>query len=978
MIQKMLRASWLVIVVCAIITVFFGLQLFHLRIENTTRTFMPKNDDSYQFMLDTEKEFGSMLALGVLFETKEKTILTPEYIKIISDATEKIEHVEYVENIDSLTNIDYIFGDDEGALRAAPLLTSDDEFSGTFSEMTIIKKKIIDWQEMYNRVIVNDNFTAAQMMITITASDENGEELSSAIQTKILKEIQGICEEAVKGSGLEVRYYGDPVMAHDAQEFLISDLIRLIPFVAIIVLLSLYLSFHTWSGTLLPLLTVLVSTIWSVGLSSLLGYSFTIVGSMIPVCLIACGSAYGIHVMTHYYIGLDKIEGEITRENHADAIAFGLKDVWVAVILAAITTIAGFISNISSPLIPLRSFSIFSAAGIAFSLLLSATLVPAMLYITPLSVVGKHHRRKDYLSVKIKHRLQRELARRRGKTAEEASGQTLYNLYHFFAGSKPRLAMLIFVIVLSAFFGIKHLVVNTALVNYFPPESKFRRDLAYIDENLSGTNSMALVISGNEIEGVAASEAAADTASDFGDFDFGTDASSESDFDFGNSDFDFGTDGFDFGEDGETSGSEKIIDYYRLTNPEILKAVDDMQEYLLAHNENIGKILSFTTFIKRMNQVMHVPVEGVDSAAALLSRNVSVRDMLTMLDMAYAAGGGQKATRNEIVRELEKQLNFNGLDFYEIPYYEEKYQVERRELLQDLVVQYLYLLSSDAITRFADDMTNPKAIRVQILLRSHSTVETAKLIDEINEYVAKYFPEGYTVTPTGTAALENRMSALVINSQLVSIVISLLSVFIIISLSFRSGWAGLIGTIPLSLVILMNFMVMGYIGINLDLCTSIVSSIAIGVGIDYTIHFMETYQIQRQRIYLSELEKDMKVLSETTDLSEEKRMSMAKKMSGGIVADLEEVARLTFNSSGKGIVANAIAVGLGFFVLTFSKFIILRYIGALVAVVMFTSSLFALTIIPGLLNTFDPRFMWSKDEREAYSSHIKKKEKPQE
>ena len=57
-------------------------------------------------------------------------------------------------------------------------------------------------------------------------------------------------------------------------------------------------------------------------------------------------------------------------------------------------------------------------------------------------------------------------------------------------------------------------------------------------------------------------------------------------------------------------------------------------------------------------------------------------------------------------------------------------------------------------------------------------------------------------------------------------------------------------------------------------------------------------------------------------------------------------------------------------VLLFSKFIILRYIGALIAVVMFTSSALSMTVIPGLLNAFDPKFMWSESERNAYKEKI--------
>ena len=965
MIKKMLKCSWLIIAACVAITVFFGWQLRTIKIENTSRTFMPKDDDSYQLMLKTEDTFGSMLMLGISLETKGATILTPEYVSVVKRITDRIEGVEYVENIDSLSNIDFIHGeiseDGEGTLKASSLLGDDDEYSFTAGGMKTIKQEIIDWQEMYNRVIVNDDFKATQMMITVTASTEDGEELPSETQNKILAEIKAICEEELEGSDLEVRYFGDPVMSHDARDFLMSDLINLIPFVALIVLFSLYFSFHTWSGTLMPLITVLVSTVWSVGLLCLLNFSFTIIGSMIPVCLIACGSAYGIHVMTHYYIGLDKIQGEITKENHAEAIAFALKDVWVAVLLAAVTTVAGFISNVSSPLRPLRSFSIFAASGVAFALILSITLIPAMLYVTPIKVVGKHWKNKNRLTTKIRLRLEHELARRGGKTKDEANASTLYSIYHFFAGTKPRLVILVLAIVLLSSIGVKLLIVDTAMVNYFPNTSKFRQDLAYVDETLAGSNSMYIVVKGKEKPASdAVSGSAAEESGDFGDFDFSgfdtpvvgsevasgtteTSGDASSDFgDFGDFDFSsFDTPAAETNASAEGGEVEEIKQYYSLTDPEILRAVDNLQNYLLAKHGEIGKIVSFTTFIKRMNQVMHVPVSGASGVesenADILDSPATVQNILEMLEAAYAAAGGEKASTNEIVRELERELNFNGMAYYEVPYDVEKYPVDRREELSDLVTQYLYLLSSDAITRFADDMTNPKAIRTQIQLRTHSTVDTGALIADINDYVEKYFPtDKYTVEPTGSAALEYTMSNLVINSQMVSIVFSLVMVFIIIALSFKSPLAGIIGAIPLGLVIFLNFMVMGFAGIRLDLCTSIVSSIAIGVGIDYTIHFMETYQHEREKS-----------------------------------TDSEEVTKKTFNSSGKGIVTNALAVGLGFLVLVFSKFIILRYIGILVAVVMFTSSSLAMTIIPGLLNAFDPKFMWSKEEKEAYKEKLK-------
>ncbi len=1042
MLKKMLKFSWPVIIISVLISAFFAFQLRKAVIENTSRTYMPKDGESFITLINTEDTFGSMLSLGVALETPDKTILTPEYISIIQRITDAIQTPEndddplqFVESVDSLTSVDFVYGQ-SGSMTAEPLLG--DDYTGTEEDVENIRAKIYDWQDMYNHVIITDDEKATQIMISIVPKDADGRETSSDKQTQVLRRIEQIVNRAIEGSNLLARFFGDPVLSDDAGKFMMSDLLVLIPFVALIVLLSLYLSFHTWAGTFFPLITVLMSTIWSVGIMAMLGFTFTLIASVIPVCLIACGSAYGIHVLTHYYIALGKIEGTITKDKHDDAIVAGLKDVWVAVILAAVTTVAGFISNITSPLVPLRSFSIFSAAGVAFSLILSATLIPALLHVTPVSRVTKHAAKKDHLTTKIKIRLERSLQRRMGKTEAEAQGNTMYNLYHFFAGSQPRLIVFVAVLVVLSITGIKHLVVDTALVNYFPKETDFRKDLAFVDSTLAGSNSLYFVTEGTSPLKTAldkmesdvmkgrfsavkkallalpsqenqpasqTSEEAPSSAEDLG-FDFTEESSidtsadssaEEMGFDFGEAEDsanDAASDmGFDFSEGSdESSQSEKsefdtstvegakaamlaVIEnkgskedlkaaFIKLkvavnepfkgcmTNPEILNASDGLNDYLLEEFPDVvGKVVSFTTFIKRMNQVMHVPVTDGDKIvdasteswvdpnieyAKILSQPATVKDILEMIHTSYVAAGGENASIVEVVEEVEKRLNFNGLSYYEIPYDTKKYPVASREELADLVTQYLYLLSSKNMEHFTDNMTMPSAIRTQVELRDHSTVTTGKIIKAANEYAAKHFPEGYVLKATGSAEMEHTMTAMVINSQLTSIAISLIMVFIIISLSFKSAWAGIIGAIPLALTIALNFMVMGFAGINLDLYTSIIASVAIGVGIDYTIHFMETYQQER-----------------------------------ALSSNLEEVTQNTFKKSGKGIVTNAVAVGLGFLVLLFSKFIILRYIGMLVAVVMFTSSTLAMTTIPGILNAFDPKFMWTKEQKEEYKQKIK-------
>ena len=924
--KRLLKFSWLIIAVVLIVTVFFTVQLGGIRIENSVRYFFPQKHESYKKLLQAEETFGSMNSMGISLETEMNSIITAENIDIIDRITKRLENVEFIESVDSLTGIDYIYGED-GALVAGPIV--DDDYTGTPEEVEAVRRKISDWEDMYDRVVISDNGRAAQIQAVISAD-------ATPLQTEtLLREAEKIVEEETAGSGLRVRFYGDPVINDNCKTFMLSDLMRLIPLVVIVVLITLFFSFKTLDGTVLPLLTVIISTIWTCGLMSLFNVTFTLVSSVIPVALIGVGSAYGIHVLSHYYSELDAFKGEMSVEKHREIIAAGVKDVWMAVFLAGVTTVVGFISLVSSPLGPLHSFAVFSALGVALSLGLSVVFIPAMLSVKPLSHIGVRSKRMEKLVEKMQDKIS---ARGKKLEGEGGAGSGLVKIFKFFCGTKVRLALFLIMICVVSYFGTERLRVDSATINYFSPDSQFRRDVDYVDEIFAGTNSLYLIVEGQEK----------------GD----------------------------------------------LTNPEILKSVDDLQVYLENKYSDIGKTVSFTTFIKRMNQVMHVPViadsgngaydaagsggeefyssdesgdfssmdsfyddsfytdsaysDDADFSGELssfgsfyteteetgetpapqkefidpnieysrrLGETISVGEALEMLNKVYAEAGGRHARVEDIVNLLAKELNFNGSDYYEIPYDVDKYPAATREELSDLVSQYL-LLFSGSLDRFADDQLSPKSIRVMIQLRTHSSDAVNKIVVDAENFAATHFPEGYSVYATGNAEMQFVMTNLIVSSQLSSLLFSLLSVFVIISISFRSVLAGLLGAVPLALTILLNYMVMGFAGIKLDLITSIIASVAIGVGIDYTIHFLSTYKNER-------------TLSD----------------------DLKKVTLSTFAKSGRGIVTNALAVGLGFLVLFFSEFIVLRYIGILVAVVMFTSSMLAMTVIPGFLVIFDPKFI---------------------
>lgn len=1026
--NRLFKHPWLIIIVTLAVTAVLGFQLGNIKMDDSTRLYFPQKHESYKQLIETEDRFGSTVVIGVSLETDKGTIITPEILGIIDHISTDVENLPTVDRVDSLTKIDFI-EDVDGALTAGNIIDAERDENGYLPPLTVeqtnqLKQNLADWDEMYSRSIISDDNKAAQMQITLVASNHPGEiaylttvtpeqaeilsdagiktfkdfkkaekkgtlssienlsaeeiaslseiintaaateKSSSDIEKETLQQVREITEKYTKDSNLKVIYFGDPVVSENMHEFIISDLVRLIPLVSVIVLLTLFISLKTLDGTVLPLITVLLSTACTCGLMAVFNFTFTIVTSIIPVALIACGSAYGIHVLTHYYIALDEAKSkgvEITKEVHKEIILKGVGDCKVAVFLAAITTVIGFISLVSSPMGPLHSFAIFTAIGVALSWLFSVTFIPAVLMVKPVKKIGKKSKIMQEVTSKVKkHTINRG----------NASHDSLYSIFLFFCGSKPRMYIFGAFIIIFSFFGIKKLHIDTSIINYFPKESQLRQDIDYVDKRFAGTNLIFMVVDGPKVT---------DADGNFLDED-GIPVMNK--------------DGKYLDVNGniikKSDGRKVALAEGSMKNPDILEALDGLQDDIYTKFPCVGKIISFSTLIKRMNQVLHAPsAENLNVAAApaassdfgaddfadfgsdfgdfgmddfgdfgaddssaeetyemlpdyvdpnvayvkKLSSTITVEEGLNLLSSAYAEAGGKNASIDEVVKVLEKKLNYKGSDFYEIPYDEAKYGYAQHEALKNVVGNFLFMLSDkETLGRWANDpqnenVLNPNRLRVQMVFRSQSTDDIESVIAECNSYAKNHFPEGYEISFTGKGELESVMTDMVVSSQIQSLAFSLLCVFVVIAFSFRSGWAGLLGAVPLAFTIFLNYMTMGFAKINLDLVTSIIASVAVGIGIDYTIHFLETYRAERAK-----------------------------------TTDVHAAARRTFASSGVGILTNALAVGLGFLVLCLSKFAVLRYIGILIAIVMFTSSMLAMTILPGFLTNYDPKFSRPKVE----------------
>ena len=935
------------IAVITVITVLFGFMIPKIVMDNELRHFFPEKHPSNIRFDQLTKDFGDQYAMDVVLETNEDTIFRSDYIAAVKTISDELAALDHVVKVRSLTNVDFITSQD-GSIVAEPLLP--EHFSGTATEIQAIKQKIFEWPHAYLGTVISDNFKGVQIIMTLSSQCTPTE--VSALYNNTVETVKRNLQTV---NGLSYKIAGDPVLAEHAKIFMYADLRNLIPLITAVVLLCLFLSFKNIEGTILPLLAVLISTVWTVGTMALLREPLTIVSSCLPVLLIAVGSAYGIHIINHYYQHLEKQPMISSQEQHRAVVAESLKSVRAPVLLAGVTTIAGFISTITSPIKPLKSFATFSAYGVVIELAVAFLLIPSLLILKPVGLVQRQQKRMSMRTVKQNARL--------AALGVKLDGDGLtHKIYLFFNRHRTGFIAVLLGIISLSIWGIHCLNIESAFLEYFPKNSEVREGVSYIDSHYVGSTGFSLVI------------------------------------------------------DGKEKGS--------LCEPEILKQMDGLSDFLTGNYTEIGTILSFSDFIKRLNQVMHKDIQaeyagetgaaGIDaaagnsagtdsffdeadgadsfssdsaaetaqdtgsffaesedeqkadsffaesdaesffpeeetaappasavqntaggaSAAARTSsfaahyrgKTLTAEEVITLFIAAYAQSGGKNVTLSDFIAALQKELNYNGAAYDEIPYDVSKYPAANREDLKNLISQYL-LLYSGSLDDLVDEQLEPSKTRMQIVMRVHDTGKIKAVIDSAKQYAQQHFPKGYTLEAAGLGELETAMTSMIIGSQVSSLLLAIVIVFCILSLYYRSPIAGLIGAVPLGVSILMNFGIMGLTGINLDMVTSLVAAIAIGIGIDYTVYFMNNYHKERLK----------------TD-------------------DLSAVTVNTLKLSGKGIMVNAASVGFGFIVLCFSRFIVLRFVGFLVAVVMLTSSVAAMTVLPILLNIFKPRFM-KKDKK---------------
>jgi predicted RND superfamily exporter protein len=938
----------IVIVLVILLTLVLGYQTLKIKMNADFATYLQQDDPLVQQYNMIGNKFGGKSTAMVLIETGD--VFSAQNLKMVRDLTEAYQSLKEVSYVTSLANV-LDFKRIDGGLEVGKLIPEggipkDEE------EFTKLKQYVMS-KEMYAGNLVS--YDGTTMLIALRLSP--GENEYAAAQ-KIKETTEEIAPSIEK-----IYFGGMPFLIFSMTEGILDSIHILAPLMIFLLVFVLYLGFRTIGGILLPLSVVLISTVWITGLMVIFGFSMDMLSGIMPVILLAMGSADCIHILKRYY------EMRNLGEMPKKAIKEALTEMGKPMILTTITTMVGFISLVVSNFSVISQFGFVTALGIFLALTASFTFLPAVLSLSKEKTVSQGNK-----------------SSRRGIRYLEKSAELV------FKNRKPVLVLSVLMGVLAAF-AIPRIVKDVDWTLCLKRGTKPWQAEMLMREKFKGSLPVQISIKGDirkpstlktmryleryleTLPLVSKSRSLATVLSEMNEVM---------------------NDRFVIPETEE--GVANLC--FLIEGQEIMEQMvhQDYQEALIQakfgtmQTQKMASMSDSTDrFLEKLPDqfvvvdVRHIPDEARRPIFKILVKDITdniLRDLKKRnieAERSKIAGVVRVAFSQVVVSDKTRQNVFDKLIAYILS---DEAEIEITSItkaekiahsivevisqgsefsnrqISDILRSTISEYSSDDILFFSESLERVvnesiREARVEQSLdqilnhlsflseefkpfvkrdlkgdlwainENHITLsknEYQKFLSDfnvttVNEYDAKF-------THTGIVPILKKMEEELTPTQISSVLIALILITIILSVIFRSTLVGFISVVPIILTVLVNFAIIGYLNIGLDSFIAMIASITIGLGVDYSIHFTSRF---RRELFQ--------------------------------VKDTLEALKRTFTTTGVAIIINSLSVGLGFVVLMLGPCQHVRMFGRLTALTMITSTIFTLAVLPALTLWLKPKYL---------------------
>lgn len=833
----------------------------------------------------------------VLWSKRPEGIFNSHTTSLIAELTEAFKKIDGVDS-EQVFSLATEFGDRvfPGTLNFRRLL---EPLPATTEELNQLRDDLLLYR-LYTGMLVSNDGTGAAILVgaapgvdrvamfgrlqrEVAAVSGPDDEISvigapvaeALLGTHILQDL-GVPDTILGLSAEASPENGGPLTMHRIRTWIAAH-IGLVPIALLVMGAVFFICFGSLAAVALPMTEVGACLVVVFATMGWLDVPIYLTIAVMPIILTAAGVTDEIHVFARYR---DRLR-ENPEMDHREVLLGTLEEIGRPVIMAGITTGIGFLAFAFSPIAPVQAFGVFTALGLAFCMVWSLTVIPASLALL-------NPKRITY-----------------ARASSSASGEA--PLQRFFVGVagfsvRHRGLVLLFATIGAMLtpLGIWRVVVQDSWIDGFAPESGFRQATHRFNEQFHGGHLLLLQV---------------DTGTERIDGEM--DAS--------------GLDGLWTTLPSTIAAQPQSLVTWRLRlhRTDTPPPSDPEERRRHAINNTWTTWVTEATSDGDRVRLKGIPSHGIAKFALRLVDKDRVRFELTRSRLMQPAVMHEIASLEDYL-ESHREEAVGGVvgtaDYVETVHFLRRgRKAEHRvipsgvEEIDWLWREYARMRGLPRIRQLVNEDFSQSVITV--FLRDANFVDTARLMRDIREYEKEHLaPQGIRLSFAGDVAVSQTLIGAIVGTQVVSVGAALAGDFLVTVLLGRSLAFGFLCVIPSLLAVLLNFAIMGWVGMPLGVATSMFSSMTLGMGVDYAIHFLQSY---RQHLAAG-------------DLAAPDR-----------VAAVLGAARTT----GPAICGNTLAVTLGFGVLLLSQVPANARLGGLLALSLFNCLVATLILLPAILGS---------------------------
>lgn len=400
-------------------------------------------------LLGSEEPF--VLALGA------EDVFAPEVLARIARLSERLRALPHVYHVVSLATVPDVRSAD-GDIEIVPLL--DAAAGADPAARAALRERVLASPLHRGTLVAGDGRTAAIFVYPEQLDD------AALLASGLADRIEAVARE--EAGDAPVWISGIPHATARLSDLLLRELALLLPATLLVLCGVLAVAFRTVTGVLLPIGTVSLALVWTLGALAWLGLRLDLVTTILPPLVVTVGFAYAMHVVAEFGV---QQEAEPAADRQQLALRT-VDEVGLPVLLAGLTTAVAFASLALSPIPAIRRFGLFAMLGVGCAVLAALTFTPAVL----------------------------ALGRGRALRPQRAGGgfDRLAGALARLAWTRRRLVIACALLALAvSLLAARRIEVATEFVGNLAPDAPLRADFEAVNERLGGANLIQIAVQGD-------------------------------------------------------------------------------------------------------------------------------------------------------------------------------------------------------------------------------------------------------------------------------------------------------------------------------------------------------------------------------------------------------------------------------------------------------------------------------------------------